>query len=56
MKKLENAYLSEMSVESMLSVDGGNVCGPMGPITKYAPRAKESAWTFAGFVSALFGF
>ena len=43
MKELKNGHLLLVALSTKESqiIDGGNVCGPMGPISNHVPHARE---------------
>ncbi len=60
MKEQENGHLLlvALSTKESQMIDGGNVCGPMGPISNHVPHAREGvnyffrilAWTSFPFL------
>ena len=57
MKEQENGHLLlvALSTKESQMIDGGNVCGPMGPISRHVPHSQEGAYFFWGFVCGFFG-
>ncbi len=57
MKEQENGHLLlvALSTKESQMIDGGNVCGPMGPISRHVPHSQEGACFFWGFVFGFLG-